>query len=383
MAFGFRSSARKPTVSGSPETLRGSAEPGEVSGTHLVRLAVADPDADRALDTLAGVLRALGSVAFDLDEMDADGIRQAFENWAQHVLVAAPVATATDQKPSSGRQWGAVRQFVGSHRKREVAYVQRTLADLREVIWNFVVIVNRTAGEDKQQGLITKERLVRLKAALDGSDTAALRREATDTAVMMEAALVEQTQRQAKLLAEFAANITRLGTELEGAQRKAALDPLTRIPHRACLDEYLRRSAELNSLLRAPATLLMIDIDNFKSHNDRFGHPGGDAAIRAVADCLVRTFPRRTDLVARYGGDEFAVVLREAGQKEARLLAQRLVDAVRSARVMHEGREARLSVSVGVAELVAGEKPESWVSRADAALYKAKAAGRDRWAAAE
>ncbi len=96
----------------------------------------------------------------------------------------------------------------------------------------------------------------------------------------------------------------------------------------------------------------------------------------------MRRFPRRSDLVARYGGDEFAVILREAGRDEARMLAQRLVEAVRALRVTHEDREVRVSVSVGIAECVPGEPCASWVARADAALYQAKSAGRDRWAAA-
>jgi diguanylate cyclase len=370
MAFGFRSTAKKaPEADCSPS----------VSGIHSLPSGVPEPDADRALDTLGAVLRALGSFAFDLEDMDAISIRESFERWAQHVLIAAPLSSSPGQ--SGRRDWAAVRQFALSHRKREVVFVQNTLGDLREVIWNFVAIVNRAAGEDKQHGLIARERLARLKVALKGNDIAALRREAADTAATMESALAEQTQRQTKLLADFATNIARLGEQLEGAKREAALDPMTRVPNRACLDEYLARSAELNTLLRRPASLLMIDVDEFKKINDGFGHPAGDAVIKAVADCLVRTFPRRTDLVARYGGDEFAVILREAGLKEARLLAQRLVEALRGLRVMHDGREIRVRCSVGVAECIPGERPESWVARADAALYQAKSAGRDRWAA--
>ncbi len=341
-----------------------------------------DSDGERALDTLGAVLRALGSAAFDVEELDAGSVRESFERWSQHVLVAAPLSRAAEREAPVQREWTAVRQFVSSHRNREVAFVQKTLTSLREVIWNFVAIVNRAAGEDQQRGLIARERLERLKAALDGGDTIALRREAADTAAMIESALAEQTQRQAKLLASFASNIQRLGEQLEGAKREAALDPMTRMPHRGCFDEYLQRSAELNTLLRRPASLLMIDVDEFKKINDGFSHPTGDAVIKAVADCLVRRFPRRTDLVARYGGDEFAVILREAGRDEACMLARRLVEAVRALRVTHEDREVRVSVSVGIAECVPGEPSASWVARADAALYQAKSAGRDRWVAA-
>jgi diguanylate cyclase len=338
---------------------------------------------DRALDTLGAVLRALGTAAFDLDDLDAVSIRESFEGLAQHVLVAAPISHLLGRDSSAKREWAAVRQFVLSHRKREVGFVQKTLGDLRSVIWSFVATVNRSAGEDKRGGLIARESLARLKAALDGNDTTLLRREAAATAVTMERALTEQTERQARLLADFAASIQKLGEQLEGAKREAALDPLTRVPHRACFDEYLARSSELNALLRRPASLLMVDVDEFKKTNDTYGHPAGDAVIKAVADCLVRTFPRRTDLVARYGGDEFAVILREANMKDAGALAKRLVEAVRGLSISQGGREIHVTVSVGVAECVPGEPKESWVSRADAALYQAKSSGRDGWSLAQ
>ena len=92
---------------------------------------------------------------------------------------------------------------------------------------------------------------------------------------------------------------------------------------------------------------MMVDVDHFKEANDTFGHGGGDVALKAVADTLSRTFPRRGDLVARYGGDEFAVVLRGLRVDEARLLAERLVTSVRSTVTTHAGRPMKLTVSVG------------------------------------
>ena len=379
MAFGFRFAGRKAPQDPAPPLPE--ARP-PTSGTMPAQPPSGEPDGERALDTLGAVLRSFGSAAFDLDELDAGRVRETFERWAQHVLVAAPVSSSSDGEKDAPvqKQWGALRQFVAAHRKREVTFVQKTVGDFREVIWSFVGIVNRAAGEDKQQGLLAKDRLVRLKAALDGNDMATLRREARDTAAMMESALAEQSQKQTERLAAFATSVQRLGEQLEGARREAALDPLTRVPNRASLDEYLGRSAELNTLLRRPASLLMIDVDRFKAVNDGFGHPAGDAVVREVANCLVRTFPRRTDLVARYGGDEFAVILREVSLKEAGALAQRFVDAVRALRVPHAKEPIRVSVSVGLAECVPGEGPAAWVERADAALYRAKSGGRDRWA---
>ena len=339
-------------------------------------------DAERALETLAAVLRAQGVHAFDVEDQDAGEIRQRFASWAEHVLVAAPLpgeVTSRDSEGSVRRDWGGLRRLVTAHRKRESAFVSKTMTDLREVIWSFVASVTRAAAADHQEGGVARERLAQLRSALEGNDIVALRREASEAASAIEAVWGAQNQRQASQLAAFAQSVRKLGEELEGAKREGALDPLTRLHNRACFDEVLGRTAGLASLFHRSSCLLMIDIDHFKQVNDGFGHPGGDAVIKAVADCLVRTFPRRDDLVARYGGDEFAVILKEVDPKDARALVQRLVDASRELRVTHQGRTIEVTLSVGLAACRQGDTTESWLEHADGALYEAKSAGRNRW----
>jgi diguanylate cyclase (GGDEF)-like protein len=339
---------------------------------------VSTKDGEAALDTLGAVLRTLGSASFDVAELDAAEVRRLFERWSEHVLVAAPLDAGT----SSGgqRQWSALRQLVASHRKRESSHVTATIGNLREAIWSFVETVNRATSQDKQEGVIARERLAKLRSALEGKDVETLRREVSQTATVLEAALGEQQRRQEQRLAEFAASVRSLGEQLEGAKREGALDPLTRLPNRAAFDDFLARTVKLVALLGRSVALMMIDVDQFKTINDAFGHQAGDAAIKGVADCLARTFPRRGDLVARFGGDEFAVILRDAGPEDVRALAQRVIEAVRGRKIAHGGRELSVTASLGLAFWQEGEGPEEWLSRADAALYASKAAGRDRWA---
>ncbi|MBZ0252342.1 MAG: GGDEF domain-containing protein, partial [Candidatus Methylomirabilis sp.] len=121
----------------------------------------------------------------------------------------------------------------------------------------------------------------------------------------------------------------------------------------------------------------------FKGVNDLYGHLAGDAVLAAVADCCVRVFPSKEELVARFGGDEFAVVVPAGDPKEVLRLGERLLAAVRALRVVHDGLEIPVSVSVGAAVLAPGESADDWTRRADRALYQAKAAGRDRLALAE
>jgi diguanylate cyclase (GGDEF)-like protein len=127
---------------------------------------------------------------------------------------------------------------------------------------------------------------------------------------------------------------------------------------------------------------MMIDMDHFKSINDRFGHQAGDAALQRVADTLVRNFLRKEDFVARYGGEEFTVVVPDTTVANAIERSERLRQAVEALEVEFAGSQISLTVSVGVACLEHGDSNSSWIARADAALYEAKAGGRNRVVAA-
>ena len=115
------------------------------------------------------------------------------------------------------------------------------------------------------------------------------------------------------------------------------------------------RAIQLHSLGRAPVTLLMIDLNKLKVINDSYGHPAGDAAIVSVRKALWKVFLRQSDVICRYGGDEFAVILNGCDVLVAQTLAKRLVEAVRTLPKAHPAMEFALGASVGVAQLVAGE----------------------------
>jgi diguanylate cyclase (GGDEF)-like protein len=124
-------------------------------------------------------------------------------------------------------------------------------------------------------------------------------------------------------------------------------------------------------------SLLMIDIDHFKSINDGFGHPTGDLAIIAIGRHCA-TACRGSDLVGRLGGEEFAMLLPESGAEEAQAVAERLRAGAQALQVMHEGCKVQLRLSIGIACLEAGDAgPDALLARADQALYAAKNAGRD------
>lgn len=156
----------------------------------------------------------------------------------------------------------------------------------------------------------------------------------------------------------------------------AGHDALTGLPNRRTFIEALGRAVSRASR-GAPSVLLMIDVDNLKSYNDTLGHPAGDQALVNLA-MLIRRHVRAADVPARIGGDEFAVILDGADTGEAYAIAERMRASVAEGEFVPAARAHSLSLSGGLVAIAAGSDSKTLMSRADAALYAAKAAGRDR-----
>jgi diguanylate cyclase len=184
-------------------------------------------------------------------------------------------------------------------------------------------------------------------------------------------------------VARGAAETEELRERLAEAKREAGTDPLTGAANRRRLEEVL--AAEATREDGAPFSLLLLDIDSFKGFNDRYGHQVGDQALRLMARLLVEMV-KGGDLVARFGGEEFAVVLPETGLAHALALAEKIRArlATQRVRLRRDGRTLEaITISVGVAEFRPGERLEDLVARTDEALYRAKRGGRDRVEAAD
>jgi diguanylate cyclase (GGDEF)-like protein len=187
----------------------------------------------------------------------------------------------------------------------------------------------------------------------------------------------------AAMLHEMTVLYARLLTMRDRLQKTAITDALTGLPNRRQFDETLAQEWRRAERAERPLALLMIDVDHFKSYNDILGHPAGDACLRVVAATLARVGGRAGDVTARYGGEEFAVVLPDTDLAGAQAYAGRVIEAVRELALPHPRRADRIvSVSIGVASEIPSPAalPSSLIAAADAALYRAKAAGRDQMA---
>ncbi len=164
-------------------------------------------------------------------------------------------------------------------------------------------------------------------------------------------------------------------------------DPLTGLANRRYLNRYLKTLAEHETMRSAELSYLVIDIDYFKIYNDMYGHSQGDEALKQVAKILLNSTHSATDLVCRYGGEEFVIILQETTLEDGVKVAENLCKAVQAAGIMHEGNSINkvITISVGVASKPQSQNldADSLFERADKALYQAKENGRNTVAAAQ
>ncbi|MFV0475654.1 MAG: diguanylate cyclase, partial [Pikeienuella sp.] len=180
-----------------------------------------------------------------------------------------------------------------------------------------------------------------------------------------------------RLRVKRSADALRVG--LEDGLRLAAIDPLTGLHNRRYFEPHFARLCDRARESGQPLAALLFDLDRFKAVNDAHGHAAGDETLRVFARRL-RAAVRGADLVARLGGEEFAVILQNTQPEQAVAAAERVRRAVASRPVAaHGGVDVRLTVSIGVAGLSAADAdPAALLDRADAALRRAKRGGRDR-----
>jgi two-component system cell cycle response regulator len=164
----------------------------------------------------------------------------------------------------------------------------------------------------------------------------------------------------------------------EEIQCAATTDPLTGIMNRRALLPAVDVEQSRSERHGYPMALLMMDVDHFKSINDEHGHAVGDQVLAALGRLLAQ-YARKTDIVGRWGGEEFVMVLAGANEAGARIAGERIRGAVEKMAVLDEkGRRVPVTISIGIACLEVNDKVEVLVERADHAMYEAKASGRNR-----
>lgn len=195
----------------------------------------------------------------------------------------------------------------------------------------------------------------------------------------------QETAARLKGLAERVANMEQEAQgyreHLEVQRQKALIDPLTGLPNRAAWSERLDQEVNAWHQRGNSLSLAMLDLDHFKRINDGYGHLAGDKVLKIIANVLRKRL-RPTDFIARFGGEEFVLLMPESSLADALAAGEVLRAAIEACPFHFKGEPVTITVSMGVAQFQSGERSDLALKRADAALYRAKAAGRNQVQAA-
>lgn len=168
-----------------------------------------------------------------------------------------------------------------------------------------------------------------------------------------------------------------LKSKLDIAQNRATRDPLTRLPNRLALDERITEEMARWRRNAQPLSMLVWDIDYFKKINDTYGHKSGDKALMAIAQLLAKHC-RQTDFVARFGGEEFVMLLPDTDANAALIVADKLRENIQKTKFKADGDTLSITLSCGISQLLENDSKESLFERADKALYQVKQNGRNK-----
>jgi diguanylate cyclase len=347
------------------------------------------PDtAERALDVVARLVRLQGEHAFDTDKAEALLTQARCDEWATRITLGAPrdcsvPGSGASEKarlaPPRGRDWSGLVGFMREQRRAESEYVVRSLGGFREAVLCFASCLSNTLSEERQSDVALGAQLDTLTHAIATRDAALICAEAERVVGAVRNSISLRRQRETEQTLALGERVRELREELSETRKKAEVDALTQLSNRAAFDAHLAHLASMGLLLGDAPWLMLVDLDHFKAINDNFGHPAGDEVLRQVSHCLSRTFLRKQDFVGRYGGEEFAAVLLDTSQAQMVILAERLLVSVRSLVTSHGPHQMQVTLSMGLAAQAPGEGLASWLGRADAALYRAKKQGRDRY----
>ncbi|WP_456383058.1 GGDEF domain-containing protein [Hydrogenimonas sp.] len=189
--------------------------------------------------------------------------------------------------------------------------------------------------------------------------------------------LSEEMKQSREEISELRQKVRVLEEALRKERKRSSTDTLTKLPNRRAIDDFIKKQEASYKRYKDDYSIVLFDIDHFKSVNDTYGHDAGDVVLASFGKML-RRYSREVDFVGRWGGEEFLVVLPKTGKEGAKVFAEKLRDLVARSKFMYKGTRIPITVSGGVEDRKSSGNLEEMLKRADENLYLAKEGGRNK-----
>ncbi len=353
---------------------RSSAPSAETTPDDLIRQADEFKErSDMLLRSVDVILRFLKAFALDIEEIQSERYKEEVQELTERFQ---------SEKRSKRleihfeRQKERILKFI----ERQKSYIQDRETELRDIIDLLAKAMANLNIENiefyhriHEQG----EKIIEISGLNDIKKI----KNALKVEVEQMWEMVELKQDQEKRQIQSLANqVNTLQAELEVAKKRSMTDGLTGVYNRHALDQYLTDRIERNHMVHIDFSLMMIDIDNFKLINDKYGHPIGDRVLVALAQKCHGAI-RGDDFLARYGGEEFTIILEGATFRNALKKARSICNNIASVRYATSEVQTddylSMTVSIGMSQFKKSDTPKELIARADKALYEAKRKGKN------
>jgi len=328
--------------------------------------------ADYMLSCVRVLFYLIKDFSFALVETNADDFTKRIDDTV-NALDAADTPKAMQSAFNSGKE--SIIEFI----TREKEQIAARESELKKMIEFLRSTLTNVIGENREFNNNLYEQNIRMEKIVHLDDIRKIKESLMVEVKQMQVVIQDKQSNDAKRIDTLSHEVKDLRASLKEYKGAATTDALTKAANRLAFDTQIRSSVEHAEMNHKPFSLLMCDIDDFRSFNTDHGHQMGDLVLQVfVAKC--KSVLRQTDMIARYGGDEFTILLPGANLKLAMGIARRLCAAVSGARYIHETAaektEFSFTCSVGVSSSRRYDKVNTLIERADKALYAAKHAGK-------
>ncbi|MDY6791218.1 MAG: GGDEF domain-containing protein [Thermodesulfobacteriota bacterium] len=312
--------------------------------------------------------------SLDLKEIDSEEFKRKIDGLAEKLL-----SDERTKKLQSGFEKN--KKNIVTYIKKQKEYLKDREDEFKEII-DLLTKAMAVADHDNQ---VYNEKIYQQSEKLEKltllDDIRKIKNELIIQVENIRRTVRKKDLHDSEKLEKLSQKVNSLNVELEKAKEESVKDGLTGIYNRRAFDIYIRKLVERNTVTKAPFSLLLLDIDDFKKINDNFGHQTGDRLLVATAR-KCKEFIRSDDFLARYGGEEFVVVLPGASLRNAAKKGKIICKEIAKARYALEGSKEdtiiSITLSIGASIHKKGDTVETVIERADKALYAAKQSGKNR-----